>query len=101
MLRLSASNWGAVAMLIILACGAGIYIGRHFGVLALLPFSLLGAGAFVTSCWWMSGQGFSTSASMLILPLIALQTGYFLGLASRGAYAQLLARLNISQSKRV
>jgi hypothetical protein len=100
MLRLSASNWGASAMLIILACCAGIYIGRHFGVLALLPFSLLGAGAFVTSCW-MSGQGFFTSASMVIVPLIALQTGYFLGLTSRGAYAQLLARLNISQSKRV
>jgi hypothetical protein len=87
-------------MLIILACGAGIYIGRHFGVLALLPFSLLGAGAFVTS-GWMSGQGFFTSASTSILPLIALQTGYFLGLTSRGAYTQLLARLNISQSKRV
>jgi nitric oxide reductase large subunit len=87
-------------MLIILACGAGIYIGRHFGVLALLPFSLLGAGAFVTS-GWMSGQGFFTSTSMLIVLLIALQSGYFLGMTSRGAYTQLLARLNIGQSKRV
>jgi nitric oxide reductase large subunit len=87
-------------MLIILACGAGIYIGRHFGVLALLPFSLLGAGAFATSCW-MSGQDFFTSASMLIVLLIALQSGYFLGMTSRGAYTQLLARLNIGQSKRV
>jgi hypothetical protein len=87
-------------MLILLACGAGIYIGRHFGVLALLPFSLLGAGAFVTSSW-MSGQAFFASSSVLILPLISLQTGYFLGLTSRGAYAQLLARLNISQSTRV
>jgi nitric oxide reductase large subunit len=87
-------------MLIFLACGAGIYIGRHFSVLALFPFSLLGAGAFVTSCW-MSGQGLFASATILILPLVSLQTGYFLGLTSRGAYAQLLARLNIGQSKRI
>jgi nitric oxide reductase large subunit len=100
MWRLSASNWGAFAMLIILACGAGIYIGRHFGVLALLPFSLLGAGAFVTSRW-MSGQGFFASAGMSIVLLIALQIGYFVGVTSRGAYTQLLARLNISQSNRV
>jgi hypothetical protein len=99
-LRLVGKQLRWFAMLIVLACGAGIYIGRHFGVLALLPFSLLGAGAFVTS-GWMSGQGFFTSASTSILPLIALQTGYILGLTSRGAYAQLLARLNISQSKRV
>jgi hypothetical protein len=87
-------------MLIIFACGAGIYIGRNFNVLALVPFSLLGAGAYIASCW-MAGQGFFASAANLILPLISLQTGYMLGLTSRGAYAQLLARLNISQSKRI
>jgi hypothetical protein len=38
-------------MLSLLACGAGIYIGRYFSVLALLPFSLLGAGAQMVSSW--------------------------------------------------
>jgi hypothetical protein len=33
------------------------------------------------------------------LPLIFLQAGYFLGLISREVYAQVLTRLNISQSK--
>jgi hypothetical protein len=85
-------------MLISLACGFGIYLGLHFGVLALLPFSIFGAGALLASSW-MAGQDLFVSASGLILPLIFLQAGYFLGLISREAYAQVLTRLNISQSK--
>jgi hypothetical protein len=87
-------------MLTLLACGAGIFIGRHFGVLALFPFSFLGAGAYLTSSW-MSGGSVLANVSVLILPFIFLQAGYFLGLTSRGAYALLLARLKISQSEQV
>jgi hypothetical protein len=87
-------------MLILLACGVGIYLGLHFGVLALLPFSIFGAGALLASSW-MAGQELFVSASGLLLPLILLQAGYFLGLTSREVYAQLLTRLNISQSKQI
>ena len=43
-------------MLPILACGAGIYVGLHFNILALLPLSVLGAGAYLVSAW-ANGQG--------------------------------------------
>ena len=33
-------------MLLIFACGAGIYIGLYFNILALLPFIILGSSAF-------------------------------------------------------
>jgi hypothetical protein len=87
-------------MLISLACGFGIYLGLYFGVLALLPFSIFGAGALLSSSW-MSGQSLFVGASVLIWPLIFLQAGYVLGLTSREVYAQLLTRLNISQSKQI
>ena len=51
-------------MLSLLACGAGIYMGLYFNILVLLPFSVLGAGAFVVSSW-ASGQSFADSAGLL------------------------------------
>jgi hypothetical protein len=36
-------------MLLLIACGAGIYLGLHFNILVLLPFSILGAGALLVS----------------------------------------------------
>ena len=36
-------------MLMLIACGAGVYLGLHFNVLGLLPLSLLWAGAFIFS----------------------------------------------------
>jgi hypothetical protein len=86
-------------MLPVLACGAGIYLGLHFNILALMPFSVLGAGAFIFSSW-ASGQSFFDSAGVLLVPMISVQAGYMLGLMARETYAQLLARLNIGQSKR-
>lgn len=87
-------------MLPLLACCAGIYIGLHFNILALLPFSILGAGAYIASSW-AAGQSLFDSAAVLLLPMIAVQAGYMLGLTAREAYGQILARLNIGQSKRV
>jgi hypothetical protein len=87
-------------MLPLLACGAGVYLGFHFNILALLPFSILGAGAFILSVW-SSGQSFADSVSILLLPAISVQAGYMLGLTGREIYGQLLARLNIGQSKRI
>ena len=87
-------------MLPLLACGAGIYIGLHFNILALLPFSILGAGAYIVSSW-AAGQSLIDSAAVLLLPMIMVQAGYMVGLTARETYGQLLARLNIGQSKRV
>jgi hypothetical protein len=86
-------------MLPLLACGAGVYLGLHFNILVLLPFSILGGGAFIISSW-SSGHGFFDSAAVLLFPLIAIQAGYMLGLTARGTYRQLRARLNIAQTKR-
>jgi hypothetical protein len=87
-------------MLALLACGFGIYVGLHFNVLVLLPLSFLGAGAFIFSSW-SSGHAFSEGLVALILPFLALQAGYMIGLTAREAYGQLCARFNIAQSKRV
>ena len=86
-------------MLPLLACGAGIYVGVHFNILALLPLSVLGAGAYVVSAW-SSGHSLMSSLAAVVLPIIAVQAGYFLGLTTRPAYLHLRTRLNIRHSER-
>jgi hypothetical protein len=87
-------------MLPLFACGAGLYLGLYFNILVLLPFSMLGAGAYIFSSW-ASGQGFLDSAGVLLFPAISIQAGYMIGLTARETYGQLLARLNIGQSRRI
>jgi hypothetical protein len=87
-------------MLPILACGAGIYVGLHFNILALLPLSVLGAGAYIVSAW-ANGQGLLDGLAVVALPIIAVQAGYFLGLTTRPAYLHLRSRLNVRHSERV
>ena len=87
-------------MLMLIACGAGVYLGLHFNVLGLLPFSLLWVGVFIFLSW-SSDQGLFDRAGFLLVPLISIQAGFMLGLTARETYGQLLARLNIGQSKRV
>ena len=87
-------------MLPLLACGAGIYLGFHFNILALLPFTALGAGAYVFSSW-QAGQSLFDSAGALLFPIILVQAGYMIGLTAREFYARLLARLHIGQSERI
>ena len=84
----------------ILACGAGIYVGLHFNILALLPLSALGAGAYMVSAW-ANGQGLLDGLAVVALPIIAVQAGYFLGLTTRPAYLHLRSRLNVRHSERV
>jgi hypothetical protein len=87
-------------MLPLVACAAGIYLGLHFNILGVLPFSILGAGAFIVS-GWASGQSLFESASILLFPMILVQAGYMLGLTAREAYRQLLVRMNIGQTRRI
>lgn len=85
-------------MLSLIACGAGIYVGLYFNVLALLPLSVLGAGAYLATSW-SSGQSLPSSIAAVFLPIVAVQVGYFLGVTSRPAYLQLRSRFNVRQSK--
>jgi hypothetical protein len=87
-------------MLPILACGAGIYVGLHFNILALLPLSVLGAGAYMVSAW-ANGHSLLDGLAVVALPIITVQVGYFLGLTTRPAYLHLRSRLNIRHSERV
>lgn len=75
-------------MLPILACGAGIYVGLHFNILALLPLSILGAGAYIVSAW-AGGQGLLDSIAVVLFPV-----------KTRPAYLHLRSRLNIRHSER-
>lgn len=86
-------------LLLLIACGAGIYLGLHFNVLVLLPFSILGAGAFIFSSW-SAEQSLFDRAGVLLVPLILVQAGFVLGITARETYGRLLARLNVGQSKR-
>jgi hypothetical protein len=86
-------------MLLLITCGVGIYVGLHFNVLALLPLSVLGAGAYMVTAW-SNGQGLLSSMAAVILPIIAVQVGYFLGVTTRPAYSHLRSRINIRHSER-
>lgn len=86
-------------MLIMLACGLGVYVGLQFNILALLPLSLLGSGAYILT-FWSSGVSPLHSMGQLIPALVALQFGYFLGLTARESYRHLLVRLKAGQSWR-
>jgi hypothetical protein len=92
--------WSCLTMLLLIACGAGIYLGLHFNILVLLPFSILGAGAFIFLSW-PSEQSVFDSAGVLLVLLISVQAGFMLGLTARETYRQLLARLNIGLSRRI
>jgi hypothetical protein len=87
-------------MWLLLICGAGIILGLYYGVLILLPLSLVATGAFV-AINVMSGQSLSASLGDWLLLLISGQAGYMLGLTARDAYAQIWARLNPAQSNRI
>lgn len=86
-------------MLLVIACGAGVYLGLHFNVLVLLPLSTLWVGAFIFSSW-ASEPSLFDKAGVLLVPLISVQAGFVLGLTARETYGRFLARLNIGQSKR-
>jgi hypothetical protein len=87
-------------MLVLVACGAGVYLGLHFSVLLLLPWSLFAAAAFIVSFWSPVQSPFEASG-MVLSTLIGIHAGYMLGLTAREPLGQLLARLNLGQSKRI
>jgi hypothetical protein len=89
---------GFQEMLIILACIVGVLIGLTLNVFVLLPVILVGIAAY--SCV-AQGEGLGDMSAAIVVSTVSLQTGYFIGLTSREMVAQLLARLNIAQSRRI
>jgi len=85
-------------MLIILACLAGVLIGLTSNVVVLLPLTLAGALAYA---FLSQGQGLGAAAAAILIPAVSLQAGFMLGLTGRDVVAQLKAKLNMAQSKRV
>lgn len=92
------AEYGPREMLIILACLTGVLLGLSFNILVLLPFTIAGAVAYA---FIAPGQGFGAAATSLLIPAVALQAGYMIGLTGRDTLAQLRAKLNVTQSKRV
>lgn len=87
-------------MLPFIAASVGTYLGLHFPVLVLLPITLLGGGTAIVYAW-LSGASVLAGGVEVLIPIFICQAGYMLGLTARETYGQLLARLNIGQSKRV
>ena len=87
-------------MMPLLACGVGIYIGLNFNILALVPLSIV-AGTAALAASWLSGQGLFGGNHLFLLPLMAIQAGYMIGLTARDAVAQLRLRANPDQAKRL
>jgi hypothetical protein len=83
--------------MIIVAGGAGIYLGFYFNVWVLLPTLIPAVGASIISSW-ASEQNFVDEASVLWVLLISVQAGFMFGLTAREIYGQFFARLNIGQS---
>ena len=85
-------------MLIILACLVGMLLGLSTNVLVLLPLSLVGGVAYAVI---FPDQGAGALAIDVLISAFSLQAGYMIGLTGRDMFAQIRARLNIAQSKRV
>ena len=85
-------------MLIILACLAGVLLGLAFNVVVLLPVTLAGALAYA---FLPPAEGLAAAIAAFVIPAVSLQAGYMIGLTSRDMVAQLRARLDVAQSKRV
>jgi hypothetical protein len=85
-------------MLIIFACFAGTMLGLIFNVAILLPVILVGTTAYAAAS---AGQNPLAIVLAIVILTVSLQAGYFIGLTCRDLFAQILARLNIVQSKRV
>ena len=85
-------------MLLILTCIAGILLGLCFRVTILLPVTVAGAAAYMISS---AGQNPGAIIFTIMISSVSLQAGYMIGLTGRDLFTQILARLNIAQSKRV
>jgi hypothetical protein len=85
-------------MLIILACLACVLLGLTFNIFVPFPVTIACTLAYAFLSTW---QGLGAATEPILIPAVSLQAGYMIGLTGRDVFAQLLARLNSAQSKRV
>jgi hypothetical protein len=86
--------------LLIAAFLIGVFFGVYCNVLILVPVTLatiIAGGVAAAS----HGQTLSGALLAILVPPIALQGGYMMGLTSRDLLSQLLSRLHLVPSKRV
>jgi hypothetical protein len=85
---------------LIVACLAGVFFGRYFNFLVLIPLTLAAAITCGTIAL-LDGHGATSALVAIIVSAVGLQGGYMIGLTSRDVFGQLLNRYTGIQSKRV
>ncbi|NOJ43666.1 hypothetical protein [Bradyrhizobium australiense] len=78
----------------------GVFFGVYCNFLILVPLTLatiIACGAAAAS----HGQTISGVLLAILIPAVALQGGYMIGLTSRDLLSQLLSRLHLVPSKRI
>jgi hypothetical protein len=85
--------------MLIVAGSVGIFLGLHHPFLVLIPVTL-GAAIICSLAAMLDGQSVLSSFFAIIIPAVALQGGYMIGLTGRDPIHQLLARISGGQSRR-
>jgi hypothetical protein len=85
--------------MLIVAGFVGIFLGLHHQFLVLIPVTL-GAAITCSLTAILDGQSVLSSLFAIIIPAVALQGGYMIGLTGRDPIYRLLARISGGQSKR-
>jgi len=88
---------GVQVTLLITAAAAGFFFGLYYNFLILIPITLASCCASAV----LAGSGAASVLFAIVIPAVALQGGYMIGLTSRDLLGQVLARLNGAQSNRV
>ena len=85
--------------MLIVAGLVGIFLGLHHPFLVLIPVTL-GAAIICSLAAMLDGQSVLSSLVAIIIPAVALQGGYMIGMTGRDPIHQLLARISGGQSRR-
>jgi hypothetical protein len=97
--RTAARTEGFHLAMLIVAGFVGIFLGLHQPVLVLIPVTL-GAAMICSLTAILDGQGVLSSLSAVVIPAVALQGGYMIGMTGRDPIQQILARISGRQSRR-
>jgi hypothetical protein len=71
----------------------GIFLGLQHQILVLIPVTL-GAAITFSIATMLDGQSVSSSLLAAIIPALALQGGYMIGVTGRDPIRQILARFS-------
>lgn len=85
--------------IMITASFVGILFGLYFQVLILVPLTL-SAIVYWDVAAMLVGQSAEAALLSVVVPVIALQGGYMIGLTGRDPFHQTLARFSGEQSRR-